>query len=281
MRSYCLFIVLLGFSFSNINYNIIKQFNNLTNKKWQYKWNDNGTVHRVFGNFISQNLNVQDKNESELKARNFIEQNNFLFNVNNTDLELWVNDMKGNIRYLIFNQTYQGIPVWNARIDFRYRLNGDLVLLGNDTFSDIDIDINSSITMLEATEIAKDHVGYNDLKGDYIIEESEQFIWAEKNKNISYHLIWLIELYINEIDPDHYELPVNRWKIFVDANTGFAVGRDGLILKTINGGSDWTSIDGGTSMMLWVIYFVDVSDFLFSFSSSTTKFIIFVSLFIL
>ena len=46
---------------------------------------------------------------------------------------------------------------------------------------------------------------------------------------------------------------------FVDANTGFAVGRDGLILRTINGGSNWTSIDGGTSKLLWGIYFVDVN----------------------
>ena len=126
---YFIFLITLGFSkLSNEAkiYNIEKQFNQLTNKNWYYKWNDNGTPHRIFGNYIPYNFNAQDPNISEFKARSFIDNNNFLFNVKNNDLELWVNDMKGNIRYLIFNQNYQGIPVWNARIDFRYRLSNKI-----------------------------------------------------------------------------------------------------------------------------------------------------------
>ena len=65
--------------------------------------------------------------------------------------------------------------VWNSRIDFRYRLNGDIVLVGNDTFSDIDLDMNNNYDMLDALDIAKNHVGYSE-KGDYVIEESEQYL---------------------------------------------------------------------------------------------------------
>ena len=223
------------------NLNIKEKFNNQTNKSWHYKWNENGTAHRIYGNFISKNFNAQNSNESELNARNFIEENNYLFNVNNDDLELWVNDMKGNIRYLIFNQTYQGIPVWDARIDFRYRLNGDLVLLGNDAYSDISISTKPAITMLDATEIAKDHVNYKELKGDYIIEESEQFIWVNKGNNFTFHLVWLVELYVNEINPNKHELPVHRWKVFVDANTGEILNKIDLVQTAIVSGI----IEGG------------------------------------
>ena len=125
MKVYLYFVLFIALGFSKFdqqikNINVEEKFTRITNKNWHYRWNENGTAHRIFGNHISQNFNAQDPLKSELNARNFIDENNFLFNLNNNDLELWVNDMKGNIRYLIFNQIYQGIPVWNARIDFRY-----------------------------------------------------------------------------------------------------------------------------------------------------------------
>ena len=236
---YFIFLITLGFSkLSNEAkiYNVEKQFNQLTNKNWYYKWNDNGTPHRIFGNYIPYNFNAQDPNISEFKARSFIDNNNFLFNVKNNDLELWVNDMKGNIRYLIFNQNYQGIPVWNARIDFRYRLNGDLVLLGNDSFNDININTNPTISMINATELAKNHVGYSELKGDYMIEESEQYIWVNQSKKSTYHLTWLVELYVNEVNPHKNELPVHRWKVFVDANSGEILHKFDLVQTAVVSG---------------------------------------------
>ena len=246
MKVYLYFILFITVAFSKFdlqtkNVNVEDEFRRITNKNWHYRWNENGTAHRIFGNHISQNFNAQDPIKSELNARNFIEENNFLFNLNNNDLELWVNDMKGNIRYLIFNQMYQGIPVWNARIDFRYRLNGDLVLLGNDAFSDININTNASITMLNATELAKNEVGYNSSKGDYIVEESEQYIWVNKSKEPTYHLVWLVELYVNEINPDKNELPVHRWKVFVDANSGEILNKIDLVQTAIVSGN----ISGG------------------------------------
>ena len=183
---YNLYIIVLFFVFGfssttkdTKNINIKEKFNNLTNKKWHYKWNDNGTAHRIYGNKISRDVNVQSKTSLELDARAFIQENNFLFNLDDNEIEVWVNDIKGDIGYLIFNQLYNGIPVWNSRIDFRYRLNGDIVLIGNDTFSNINLDINNNYDMLDALNIAKIHVGYNEKKGDYVIEESEQYIWID------------------------------------------------------------------------------------------------------
>ncbi len=241
--NYNLYIIVLffvfGFSSTTkdiININLKAKFNNLTNKQWHYKWNENGTAHRIYGNKISRDVNVQNKKLLELDARAFIQENNFLFNIDDNEIEVWVNDTKGDIRYLIFNQLYNGIPVWNSRIDFRYRLNGDMVLVGNDTFSDIDLDMNNNYDMLDALNIAKNHVGYSEKKGDYVIEESEQYIWVDEKESSKYYLTWLVELYVHEINVHKHELPVHRWKVFVDSFTGKVVNKIDMVqTATVSG----------------------------------------------
>ena len=44
---------------------------------------------------------------------------------------------------------------------------------------------------------------------------------------------------------------------FVNTDTGYVVGGNGTILKTINGGSDWTTQLSGTSNWLGSVYFTD------------------------
>jgi photosystem II stability/assembly factor-like uncharacterized protein len=44
-----------------------------------------------------------------------------------------------------------------------------------------------------------------------------------------------------------------------DANTGYAVGQDGTVLKTTNGGTNWSTLTSGTSVWLWGVHFTDAS----------------------
>jgi photosystem II stability/assembly factor-like uncharacterized protein len=44
---------------------------------------------------------------------------------------------------------------------------------------------------------------------------------------------------------------------FIDANTGFAAGDTGVILRTVNGGSNWTIINSGTNKRLNQIMFIN------------------------
>ncbi len=46
---------------------------------------------------------------------------------------------------------------------------------------------------------------------------------------------------------------------FTDANTGYAVGYYGTILKTINGGTNWITQTTGTTNYLYSVYFTDVN----------------------
>jgi gliding motility-associated-like protein len=44
---------------------------------------------------------------------------------------------------------------------------------------------------------------------------------------------------------------------FINENTGYAVGMDGVILKTTNGGTDWTAQTSGVLFDLWDAHFYD------------------------
>jgi len=46
---------------------------------------------------------------------------------------------------------------------------------------------------------------------------------------------------------------------FTDANTGFAVGQSGTIIKTNNGGTTWFNISSGTGNLLRSVYFPDAN----------------------
>ncbi|MGA9697271.1 MAG: YCF48-related protein, partial [Dehalococcoidales bacterium] len=60
-----------------------------------------------------------------------------------------------------------------------------------------------------------------------------------------------------EIAPN-YEMNKTLTSVcFTDKNTGYAVGPDGTILKTTNGGTEWTSQVSGTSNDLYSVFFTD------------------------
>jgi len=46
---------------------------------------------------------------------------------------------------------------------------------------------------------------------------------------------------------------------FIDANTGYAVGKSGTILKTTDGGTNWTALSSGITSGLGAVYFTDAN----------------------
>ena len=202
---------------------------------WIFKWNSNGTPHRIYGKSISQNFDARDPIESEFSARRFISNNFDIFNLFEENLDAWVNEKHGNLRYIIFNQVYENIPVWNARIDFRYRLNGDIVMIGHDAFPDLDINPVPTLSVNDALSYVKNHVDFDESLEDEIIGTPELFIWVDKTLEPTYHLAWLVETLVHSNDPNDL-LPIHRWKIFVDANNGDILEQfDQVRMATVEG----------------------------------------------
>ena len=220
---------------SDIKHIIQGEFEAQFGEGWQFSWNLNSTPHRIFGGHISQNFNANDPVASELAARDFIALNQSIFYIPDSDLELWVNEQHGNLRYLIFNQVHNGVPIWNGRIDFRYRLNGDLVLLGIDAYPNLELDTNPTLTMFQAISFGKVQVNFDINLDDEVVGDPELFIWVENGREPEYHLSWLIELFVHSTDPND-EVPVHRWNIFVDAHSGDILEQfDEVRMATVEG----------------------------------------------
>ena len=147
------------------------EFESSFGKGWQFFWNLNSTPHRIFGQSIPQDFDANDPITSEYAARDFIFNHPSLFNIYEENLDLWVNEQHGNLRYLIFNQVYENIPVWNGRIDFRYRLNGDLVMIGHDAFPNLNVNTNPGVSMDQAISYSKIHVDFDENLNDEVVGE--------------------------------------------------------------------------------------------------------------
>ena len=197
-----------------------EKFEQKYSDNWNFRWNINGTPHRVYGKSIPYLFDINNENLAEDYSRKFVEENQYLFGIENSNLELWVNELGSKVRYLIFNQTYHDIPIYNARIDFRFNNNGNLVLFGHDAYPNINIDPNYDISNEQALNFAKEHVSFNIDKGDFVVGEPEEFIWVKKTAIPEHHLSWLIELHVFSDDTKTGERPINHWKIFVDGNSG-------------------------------------------------------------
>ena len=203
---------------------------------WKFRWNIHGTPHRVYGTNISYVFDYTNEELAEYYARQFVKENQFLFGINNSNLELWVNELGGKLRYLIFNQTYYDIPIYNARIDLRFNERGHLVLFGHDAYPYINIDPNYDVSDEQALNLAKEHVMFDTEKGDFVVGSPEEFIWVKKSETPEYHLAWLIELHVFKIQEEINSRPVNHWKIFVDGNSGEILEKFDLAMDlTISG----------------------------------------------
>ncbi len=219
----------------DIKQSIVKEFNALHGEGWHFNWNLHNTPHRIFGQSISQVFDANDPITSEYAARDFISNHPTLFNIDEENLDVWVNERHGNLRYLIFNQLYENIPVWNGRIDFRYRLNGDLVLIGHDAFPNLNINTNPWVSMDQAIFYSKIQVNFNENLNDEVVGEPQLYIWVEKGRDPVYHLAWLTELFVHSTDLDD-ELPIHRWKIFTDAHSGDILEQfDEVRMATVEG----------------------------------------------
>ena len=187
---------------------------------WNFRWNEHGTPHRVYGKNIPFSFDSKNADLSEYYARKFIEDNSYLFGIDNDNLELWVNELGPKVRYLIFNQTYYDVPIYNARLDFRFNERGELVLFGHDGYPHININPNYDLSDEQALSLAKEHVLFDTDKGDFVVGEPEEFIWVKKSEIPEYHLAWLVELHVFKIQETINSRPVHHWKVFVDGNSG-------------------------------------------------------------
>ncbi len=100
---------------------------NIDGVEWQADLSPDGGIHRALGKGIALKGSIKD----------FINSHADIFRVNADNLWLLSDETHDGIRYVIYRQAFNGIPILETSIDLRFGRGGKLVMLGSDVFPGI------------------------------------------------------------------------------------------------------------------------------------------------
>jgi len=190
--------------------------------RWQYQVNlKTGSYHNIFGSGIDLGRPIEDENTLESVARGFIDANTDLFKIDSADLlKFHVGRAPGKWS-VIFEQTYEGIPIWGSRAYLVMTDGGRLFALGSDVYNDIDVSTLPAITEEEALTIASENIGF--VNGRDRIRYTGSFILPVGD---DFRLTYRFDLFVQD--------PYGLWATYVDAHTGEILWRENHVRSFVD-----------------------------------------------
>ena len=119
----------------------------LNGLKWVADLSPDGDIHRAAGEGIKLDGSIAD----------FIDSHHDIFKISSSDLWLMCDEKHDGIRYVIYRQAYQGIPILDSRIDLRFGRGGSLVMLGADVFPELKDVPRPAVSRSSAESVAKSY----------------------------------------------------------------------------------------------------------------------------
>jgi len=209
--------------------------------RWQYQINlKTNTFHHVFGSGIDLTNRIEDEQSLERTARSFIADNTPLFDLENRNLSTYHVGRAPGKWSIIFEQTYQGIPVWGARAYLVFTDSGRLFAFGSDVYGDVDLSTTPTLTEDEALSIASESVGF--VEGTDQLKDTRMYVLPVDG---NYRLTYRFDLYVND--------PIGLWATYVDAHTGEIIWRENHIrtfvdfVGHVQADTEWAGYCDGTT----------------------------------
>ncbi len=201
--------------------------------RWSvYSWNpQTGTPRFVYGTAPKLVSSVTTISELESTARRVVADNVGVLRADNSALRLADAPNALGKWAAHFQQTYNGLDVWEGKVLVILSEDGKLVLMGSDYYEGIDVDSNPSINLAAAEMIAKASLPY-DPATDGIEPDGKLLILPRSDSptSVSHHLVWRVRV--------HTEKPIGTWVTHVDAHTGEIIWRYNDIHFAYNGDTD-------------------------------------------
>lgn len=152
-------------------------------------------------------------------SRYFIDENSELFGLSSIDLML-DNSMSrqagpyGEMWFIHFIQTYQGLPVLNSNVFLRYKF-GRLIQFGSESFPDISLDVRPSLSADIALDQGKAAVSFDETM-DEVISYGDLAVYPVQVKGrFEYRLVYR-NIFLKSS-------PYGEWTVYVDARDGSVV----------------------------------------------------------
>jgi len=184
-----------------------------------HAWNPlSGTPRHLTASGVALRHSVLDATDLELLARQVIADNANVLMADVDQLRLTATPHALGKWVAHFQQTYEGLDVWNAKVRVAISESGKLLLLGSEYFSDIDLNAAPSLASAAATEIAR-----SDLPFDPVTDrvEGEPVLLVlpvpQSAIRVEHHLVWRIRV--------RTQNPLGAWMTHVDAHSGEIIWR--------------------------------------------------------
>jgi len=171
-----------------------------------------GTVHRALGPSIplSDGTTITEANVETI-SRAFIRDMPGVFQVSDGDLKLLRATSRFGKWFVIFDRYYRGVRVWDARVDLRITQNGEVFLIGADTYPGIDV---STVALLAANDAAAALLRAVGLKHAGSELKSHELVIFPRgvDHGEDFSLVWYVVVWT--------ERPLAHYEGLVDARTG-------------------------------------------------------------
>jgi Zn-dependent metalloprotease len=151
--------------------------------------------------------------DAERLARQVISQNADVLRANPRDLRLTATPYAAGKWAAHFQQTWNGLDVWDATVRILFSESGRLMLMGSNFNQEIQLSPVAAISEAQAIEIARSDLPFN-LATDRIDGPSTLLVlpYPLSESQVEHHLVWRVRV--------RTEDPLGIWVTHVDAHTG-------------------------------------------------------------
>ena len=137
------------------------------------------------------------------------------------NVRLEAHDQKGHLHYVIFRQTVNSVPVYQSKIDFRFRDNHLLLMSRIQTYPNLDVDTNPTIDRDMSQEIIQLETQFNPDRNDMFVKSPELFVYLDYSDEVQVgRLAWLAKVQIHHPRNSVYLRAVSFYEVWIDAHSG-------------------------------------------------------------
>ncbi len=161
---------------------------------------------------------ILDDAQAEALARQVIAENAGVFKVSSADLRFLAAERALGKVAVHFQQTYQGIDVWQGAARLTFTEGGRLFVMGSECYQGIALSTTPSLSADQAEQIAATDIGFN--AATDLIQEGTQLLVLPvpvSDVAVEHHLVWRVRVEAQD--------PFGIWVTHVDAHTGAIVWR--------------------------------------------------------
>jgi hypothetical protein len=185
-----------------------------------YSWNpQTGTPSILYGTGAAVAPPLEGAEQAVAAAKRVIVDNPQVLRAQLGDLRLTSTRERRGRTTVDFQQTYAGLDVVGGRVSVTVTARGRLCDLGSAFYSNIHVDTQPGISLIQAQTIAQKSLAIFNPATDWIGDEGDLMVLPVpvSETEVTHHLIWRVTV--------HTENPFGAWSTYVDAHDGAIVKR--------------------------------------------------------